>query len=336
MGAAIKSRAELGVVHLNDRTLQVPIGHKIVGRRWLTVTIGIIALIGLGASLFSRALLNMGYMRLARGKPGQAEFWFGQASRIDENLSTAWRGRGEALAAQGRVKEALLAYDVALTLQPSFSLVRWDRANARQAIGDQAGAMGDWRAIGSAQLVLRLGHQTWTTRHDAAAALPYYQLAVDLSPNDWAGYYYLAAALRQVMPARLEEAQHWLQNGLLVSPDNAEILFLSGQNQYELARYEQAIQNFTRYTQLRPNDFLGWYWRGLGWKAKGDYGRALADLEKASALDQADPNPHFQLAQIYEQIGNREAALTEFQIVLKLLPGHIESQQAVDRLKRAP
>ncbi len=313
------------------------LGWHVVNVRLVSLLLfGMVVFIGAGADLFGHLWVNMGYVALMRKQSNQAEQWFRYGVQTNAHLVTAWHGYGESLFAEGEWKEALQSFDTALTLSPNYVPSRLSRANVRQLLGDRVGAADDWRALGSAALMLQMGHRAWQINHDADRAIVFYQIASELAPSDWTGYYYLASILRAGTSPRLEEAQTLLETSLLLSPDNMAVLLMAGENEYALARYDQACRTFSRYIQLKADDFLGWYWRGLCEKAKGSIVQAIEDLRMAATLNLADPNPHFQLALLLEQIGEKDAALAEYQVVLKLLPNHAESLKALERLKNVP
>jgi tetratricopeptide (TPR) repeat protein len=293
----------------------------------------VIACLSQTSSLLSHLQANLGFLALTDQQPAKAEQSFKRAIHIDTRLVSAWDGLGQALMAQGKTSDALQAYDMALSLQPKRVLARLRRADARQILGDYTGAQDDWRSIGSVDLLLTLGHQA-RTNEDSALAIMFYRLATETAPQDWHGYCFMAAVL--YAEERFEEAQTWLQAGLELSPDNATMLLRGGRIEYALQHYKQALHMFSRYVELFPDEFLGWYWRGLCWEELGLTDQAMRDYQMAIVKNPADQNPHLRLARVLERVGDREAALLEFQAVLDILPENDESLRAVERLQAEP
>ncbi|WP_421731468.1 tetratricopeptide repeat protein [Brevundimonas sp.] len=66
--------------------------------------------------------------------------------QIEPGSSILWNTLGAVLSDQGRMKESLVFFDEALRLDPGLAKAQHNRANARQAMGDEAGALEDLEA----------------------------------------------------------------------------------------------------------------------------------------------------------------------------------------------
>ena len=265
---------------------------------WILGLTAFVALLtGPASSLTAALCSNLAYGALVRGDPRDAERWFDLATRVDSDSVSAWHGLGQAAAGQGNMELALLAYDRALRLQPDDLWARLDRADVRLLLGDEDGASSDWESTDSVDALLWLGHQAQIDE-DVELARLFYQLAVQVAPQEWQGYYYLGAELRH--QRLFDDAEQVLLAGLDVSPDNDSILLRLGQTQCALQHYEEALRSLSRYIELRPDDFRGWYWRGLCWEETGAMDQALHDFQQAIILNPDDPNLQMAIARVPE------------------------------------
>ncbi len=77
------------------------------------------------------------------------------------------------------------------------------------------------------------------------------------------------------------------QRFLDAHPDHPDGLFSRFQALDELGEYEMALADINRALELKP-DWVGHFARGIFFHNHGHYGRAIADLTKAKALDTED------------------------------------------------
>jgi tetratricopeptide (TPR) repeat protein len=66
--------------------------------------------------------------------------------QIEPVEPTLWNTLGTVLSDQGQVQESLTFFDEALRIDPGFAKARYNRANARQPLGDHEGALEDLEA----------------------------------------------------------------------------------------------------------------------------------------------------------------------------------------------
>ena len=72
---------------------------------------------------------------------------------------------------------------------------------------------------------------------------------------------------------------------------------------------------------------------GVTYHKMKDYGRAAGEYKKAIELDPKDKMAHFNLAEAYEKLGQRQEAIMEWEAVLKLGPDEKEKKTAEEHLK---
>ena len=90
----------------------------------------------------------------------------------------------------------------------------------------------------------------------------------------------------------------------------------------KLKRYDEAIKMFGRAMELKPDFADSWYGRGQVLMAKGDFPKAIADLEKFAKMDSKEPVDKIQssLGMAYTSAKQYERALAAYDLALKTRP----------------
>jgi len=96
---------------------------------------------------YPQALINLGVLCSRSGRHERAGELFREAIAVDPQQSAAWVGLGNALCQEGRAGEAVECFNKALAIEPHDTGTIANRAWARLAAGDRAGAVADLAAI---------------------------------------------------------------------------------------------------------------------------------------------------------------------------------------------
>lgn len=113
-------------------------------------------------------------------------------------------------------------------------------------------------------------------------------------------------------PGFQDQAKKELQQELEIDPANAGAEYVLGELARETENLPEAIQHFTKATQLNP--IFGDAYLGLGMTllAQKNFEEAVPPLEKAAKLQPENPAVHYGLATAYARIGRKEDAQREF------------------------
>jgi tetratricopeptide (TPR) repeat protein len=122
-------------------------------------------------------------------------------------------------------------------------------------------------------------------------------------------------------PDFAEQAKKELHQELEIDPANAGAEYVLGELARQAADYPQAIQHFSKATQLEGNFADAYLGLGMSLLAEKKFPEAVAPLEKAVKLQPANPAAHYGLATAYSRTGRKEDADREFAL----------QQQASDR-----
>lgn len=94
-----------------------------------------------------------------------------------------------------------------------------------------------------------------------------------------------------------------------------------------------AIEHLTALIDHAPDFAEGWSTRALAYFHAGLYGPALADLERALALNPNNYNAIVGLGAIFEELGDATRAYQAYQRVQAIHPHHEDVGRALDRLR---
>ena len=130
-----------------------------------------------------------------------------------------------------------------------------------------------------------------------------------------------------------EQAVSQGKEALKLDPDSLEVMIVLGLAHQALGDTDQAIDNFSKVVELnKGNEFahvdqrmnLAHYHLGDLYKQKGDYDRAVESLQAALAVNRTDADARYALALIYQAQGKHQAAIDEFNDVLRYVPEFAE------------
>jgi len=106
---------------------------------------------------------------------------------------------------------------------------------------------------------------------------------------------------------------------------HASVIFARGHAYREMGRYDQALADFDRATELSAADARVFTGRGQTYGEMGQYDQALADLNRAIEL--GGPNQAlaiFRRGETYRRMGHYDRALADFDHAIELDPAEDE------------
>ncbi|NBB52717.1 tetratricopeptide repeat protein [Rhizobium sp. CRIBSB] len=86
---------------------------------------------------------NLACVQRDQGRYGEAVGTLKALLQVEGNSPVLWNTLGTVLSDQGDMRTALTFFEEALRLDPAFAKARYNRANARQPLGDNIGALED-------------------------------------------------------------------------------------------------------------------------------------------------------------------------------------------------
>jgi len=146
----------------------------------------------------------------------------------------------------------------------------------------------------------------------------------------------LLDALRDAAPEEVDRITSELVNRWSSSGSDAmDFLLKRGRDAIEVQDWPRAVEHLTALTDHAPDFAEGYYNRALAYFRMERFGPAMADLERALALN---PN-HFAalrgVASILEVLDRPEQALAAYDMVLEFSPHDEEAQAGRERMSLA-
>ena len=112
-----------------------------------------------------------------------------------------------------------------------------------------------------------------------------------------------------------------------------DLLLKRGKDALQAQDTAAAIEHLTALTDHAPDFAEGWHVRASAYFAADLYGPAMADLERALALNPSNYNALFGLGSILEIFGDKERAYEVYLRVQAIHPHHEQVATALERLE---
>lgn len=225
--------------------------------------------------------------------------------------------RATDLASAGRLEESNALLKRARAGEPQLYLIPFMLAeNAARA-----GRWGDAEAQFLATLKLNPSFQqavmglarTYIAQGKASAARPWLELALHENPSNFLACHGLGLAARG--EKKLEEARRWFARAAELKPNYAPAQQELGIALVELQRYPEALGPLERATELDPSSAVAANYLGVVFSNTGRLKEAIGSYQLALRLKHDYAAARLNLAFAYLKLGDRSAALREFQVL---------------------
>jgi tetratricopeptide (TPR) repeat protein len=283
-----------------------------------------------GASEVSMALATKGWIMLARDRAGEARAAFDEAVKIDPRNVTALVGQGEVLYADSRYTEALTRFDEAVKKDGSSVPAIIGSAKAKIALERLADAKGQL-ADARKRFPKDMGIALWLAKAEEAlgnrtVADQLYNSALDLADptNPDAIQAYAAYASFLASQGKTAEAQAKLDQARAKLPDSAALQRAFGEVDVLQGHYDEAVGHFESALQKNPNDLGTRYRLGVTYRKMKKLDLAAQELDKVAAIDREYPGIALERGLIFEQSGDVQKALEQFQSAFQKAPNDVD------------
>ncbi len=165
------------------------------------------------------------------------------------------------------------------------------------------------------------------------SAVSNYEKAQALSPNNPS--IHLARASLEMTNKNNAEARKFIDQALLLKTDYTDAIFLLAQIETNEGNLSAAIKQAERAGALTPRDPTVFFRLGLLRYNNSDYAGAVSAFEQAVIIDNNYLNARFFLGESYKKVGRKEDALTQFNILSKVLPDNQDIKDAISSLSSA-
>jgi tetratricopeptide (TPR) repeat protein len=255
---------------------------------------------------FGRNYLSLGSVFFERGYPETSESFFRRALEDDPTSAEALYGIGSVHLQQQKLKAARESFERVLTLQSSYP-------------GTFPNA---WNNLGI--LSAREG--------DAAAAIDFFQRALQLDPAHLIALVNLGNAYRQ--RKEWAQAKTTLERAFAVGPDDAEVNYSLGMVFAQLDESDRAFEYLKRAVILRPVYPEALNNLGVLYLRKRRAEEAIHSFEESIRVAPEYDQSYLNLARVYAIRGEREKARDVLLALLKQHPDHAVAQAELNRLEQ--
>jgi predicted Zn-dependent protease len=158
-----------------------------------------------------------------------------------------------------------------------------------------------------------------------------YRKILEEYPNQPGIHYQLGRLIlsKPLTPSAAEEAKKEFEAELKINPTSPAAEFMLGDLAWRAHKLDEAIEHFSRATQLDaglPQPYLG---LGLALNAAGKYSEAIPPLKTYVEMEPSDTAGYYQLAIAYARTGNKQEAD-------RLMALHRELEKKKPQLMPAP
>ncbi len=245
---------------------------------------------------------NMGLALYYQGKLDEAIAAYQKAIEIDPDYADAYYNIGIALRKQGKLDEAIAAYQKAIEIDPDY-------ADAYYNIGIALRKQG---------------------KLDEAIAA--YQKAIEIDPDYAKAYYNIGIALRK--QGKLEEAIAAYQKAIEIDPDYAKAYYNIGIALDDQGKLEEAIAAYQKAIEIDPDYAKAYYNMGIALRKQGKLEEAIAAYQKAIEIDPDDADAYNNMGYALEKQGKLEEAIAAYQKAIEIDPDYTRAFNNLDEAKR--
>ena len=275
----------------------------------------------------SEAAYELGLLLMKKNAPPGARGELEQFGQIREQTDQRMRAgipnnQGNDLMAQGRVREAVAAYNEAVKLDPGNAPFHYNLALALGKLGDRPGEQKALQDAIKADPQFAKAHNqlglTYMAEDQLAAAEGEFKKALDLNPE-----FAEAENNLGVLYARLgrnNEAMGLFRAAAEHSPQYVDALANLGLALADQGKYDEARRELQRAVAASPENPAAYTALGLIAETTGRDEEAIRFLEKAVELQPNSSQSHLNLGNALAERFNLEGALKEFSEAARLSP----------------
>lgn len=178
---------------------------------------------------------------------------YNQALQLDSKDALTYENRGIAYSNKSQFDKAISDYTMAINLLPDYASPYYHRGNSYSDLGKVDEAISDFeKAIQLKpdyfEAYFNLGSIYFSIKHDNDKALVYFQQALKYNPNDSDTNH--AIGLILIRKNQIVPALKYLDNAILLAPQNAEPYYTRGLVYELLGDKEKAQQDFRKVLEL--------------------------------------------------------------------------------------
>ncbi|MFB2936070.1 tetratricopeptide repeat protein [Aerosakkonemataceae cyanobacterium BLCC-F154] len=225
---------------------------------------------------------------------------YDKALELNPEFAEAYINKGSIFSKLGRNDEAIDCLEKAIAIKPNIGAAYWNLANIylqlenlEKVVEYRKQAFALEPKLVNAETLNDLGTAIGKLG-DFAAAIPYYQQAIELQPNYHLAHLNLGIAFQKT--GQIDAAKEELEKAISLKPDHAEAYNCLGNILITENQIDRGIFNYQKAIQLQPDSSEYHFSLGTALAHKDKFIEAIKELQKAVEL-QPD------LGEAYSNIG---------------------------------
>jgi tetratricopeptide (TPR) repeat protein len=229
---------------------------------------------------------------------------------------------GLALARQGKFPAALVAFSLAIEIQPNKADAYSNLGNIQQSMNDFAAAENSYRAavkinpcLFDALHNLSVMLQKINRYEDALIAA---NMALELSPKSSEGYHNQSVILQSL--ERFEQALQANKQALTLKPECLSALKLKGGIEVNLSRWDDALASFEKMIAQNPDSADGYFGKALALDAMGRFAESVDNYAQAIKFKPGFVEAYCNLGKVQRALGELTQALSTFEMAIEIQP----------------
>ncbi len=275
-------------------------------------------------------IFALGNALAAQGRIEEAIAHYRRALGLNPGFPDAHTNLANALRVLGSNEQAIAHFERALELKPNQASVHNNCANALRVLGRQDKAIGHYeRALAIQPDYVEAHHNlglALAACGDLGRAIAHYQRAVTLAPDFVEGHYNLGNALWA--QGQNEQAIAHFERVLVLRPSSGQAHNSLGNVRWAQRHFNEAASHYERALALMPEYADAHNNLGLTLatrRSEGDLDRARVHYERALALRPEFAQTYYNLGNLLSDQGNLEGAVAKFEKTLELKPDYADA-----------
>jgi predicted Zn finger-like uncharacterized protein len=283
----------------------------------------------------SEAFVARALVGLSQDNPGRAREALDQATKLDPRNVEALLGEGQLLLDEGRSTEALARFDTALQIDPGRPAVIAFDAAAKIALDRLADAKfqltdGHQRFPKDVPILVFLAQVEHHLGNDEPAEADLRSAMALVTPTDLAAVRpYIALSQLLSSRGRLDDAKAVLEEAKQKLPPSAALDRAIGELAEQQGNYDLAIAQYRAALQKAPRDLAAHFRLAVVMRRLRRFAEAGDELDKVAKVDPDYPGLALERGLLFQESGNVEKAIAEFQRALAKAPDDPDLQLRV-------
>ncbi|VEP13132.1 hypothetical protein H1P_1840007 [Hyella patelloides LEGE 07179] len=255
----------------------------------------------------------------------------------NNSSETEWVNYGNQLWRSSRYSEAVTAFERAIAQNTNFHQAYYGKGLALSDLGKEPeSAAAFQQAIDlKADFYPAWYRQSLSllSQKKYSAALTSLENAIALKPENKALYALKGEALENL--ARYNDAIDYYSRA--IATDNNPLVLARRGNVYRiLEKYDLALNDFNRAIQFDPRYLEGYINRGLTYYQLGNYQQALANFNHVLYIDRQVPKAFLARGFAYQQLGEKNRAIADFMRAFQLFMPENSNEQIANYINISP